>query len=96
MLNPDQTKTPTSRRKDVLVEQERAYGEAIYSQLGDLQPTSTRKRSATTRCSSAAAIRTVEYETGLDFSTLREFDTTNAPESTRRTRFLGSLTDILV
>ena len=41
-------------------------------------------------------IETVEQETGLDFSVLRQFDTQNALESTRRTRFLRHNNEIII
>jgi endonuclease G len=41
-------------------------------------------------------IETVEQETGFDFSTLRQFDTQNALESTRRTRFLLHNNEIII
>ena len=41
-------------------------------------------------------IATVEDETGLNFGTLRDHDVVNALESTRHTRFLFSVQDIVI
>ena len=40
-------------------------------------------------------VRTVERETGLNFSMLRAHDVASALESTRQTRFLRSVSDVI-
>jgi endonuclease G, mitochondrial len=41
-------------------------------------------------------IRTIEHETGLNFSMLRDFDSVSALESTRQTRFVRGPGDIII
>jgi endonuclease G len=41
-------------------------------------------------------IATIEQETGLDFSAIREFDSQGSLEATRRTRWINRLDDILI
>ena len=41
-------------------------------------------------------VATIEQETGLDFSAIRDFDSQGSLEATRRTRWINRLDDILI
>ena len=41
-------------------------------------------------------IKTIEDETGLDFSAIRAFDAHGSQESTRQTRWINRLSDVLI
>jgi endonuclease G, mitochondrial len=66
------------------------YEAKVFSGLRPYRPDDLRSRKIQT------TVHTIEDETGLDFSAIRRFDAHGGLESTRRTRWLNRLDDVMI